>query len=277
MVDQKKVYIGVLFALILAFGIGWIPWWNAKSFFPLFVPDREDEFAREFIDTLREGNYLEAERRLSPDLSGSEALGKLKIIAGLIDQTDLVATEIISSNLMKSDRGKRNALSYQLLFPETFMIVNVAVDRINDRLLISGINIEPIPRPIQEINAFTISDKPFANFIILACSVFIPFLIIFTLFICVRSEATHKWLWMIFILFGFCRLQLNWTTNEIEFNLFSIHLFGAAFFRPGLYGPWHFSLSIPLGAKVFLVKYYWAKKRFVSAQKDNSVEKTNNG
>lgn len=256
MVSERKVYIWILFGIFLLFGIGWIPWWNTKPLFQLFVPNREDQFAREYIELLRQGDYTAAEKLLSPDLAGSESFYKLKQVSGFINREDLVAVEVIATNVLSGEKGKHHSLTYQLLFTESFVIANVVVERAGDRLAIAGIHVEPIPRPIQELTAFTLAGKPFVNFFILACAVLIPFLILATLFLCVRSDVRFKWLWIIFILFGICQLRLDWTTNEIQFELLSVQLFGASFVRPGLYGPWNFFISIPLGAKVFLAVYF---------------------
>ena len=256
MASERKAYILVLFGIFLLFGIGWIPWWNTKPLFQLFVPGREDQFARDYIEMLRQGDYAAAEQLLSPELAGSDSFYKLKQVSGFINREDLVAFEVIATNVLSGEKTKRHSLTYQLLFTESFIIANVVVERVDDRLAIAGIHVEPIPRPIQELTAFTLAGKPFVNFVILACAVLIPFLILSTLFLCVRSDLRLKWLWIIFILFGICQLRLDWVTNEIQFEPLSVQLFGASFVRPGLYGPWNFFISIPLGAKVFLAVYF---------------------
>jgi hypothetical protein len=66
----------------------------------------------------------------------------------------------------------------------------------------------------------------------------------------------RKWLWIIFILIGFGKLSLNWTTGQILFNplSFYVQLFSVAVIKHGPYAPWIFSISIPLGAIIFFLK-----------------------
>jgi hypothetical protein len=49
------------------------------------------------------------------------------------------------------------------------------------------------------------------------------------------------------------KLSFNWSTGEWEGRLLHIQLLGASVFKMGLYSPWIFGVSLPLGAVLFLV------------------------
>ncbi len=88
--------------------------------------------------------------------------------------------------------------------------------------------------------------------------------ILASLILRIRTKiGKRKWLWIVFIPFGFGRLSFNWTTGRVLFNPLSVHfqLLGAAAVKHGLYAPWIISISVPLGAIVFLIR----RKRLAAA------------
>jgi hypothetical protein len=50
------------------------------------------------------------------------------------------------------------------------------------------------------------------------------------------------------------KLIVNWTTGELGFSLLSFQLFSASFIRASDFDPWLVSVSLPLGALVFLAQ-----------------------
>jgi hypothetical protein len=60
----------------------------------------------------------------------------------------------------------------------------------------------------------------------------------------------------LFILFGVGNFALDWTTGEWQFAPLHVHLLSASV-SANLYGPWVLSVSVPLGALLFL----WRRRR----------------
>jgi Phospholipase_D-nuclease N-terminal len=87
---------------------------------------------------------------------------------------------------------------------------------------------------------------------VLAAAAAAPLFTLYALIVCIRTKIERrKWLWILFILFGFGRFMVNWTTGSWDFHIFYAQLLsasaGAAFF-----GPWIISVSLPVGAVFFL-------------------------
>jgi hypothetical protein len=69
-----------------------------------------------------------------------------------------------------------------------------------------------------------------------------------------------KWLWVLFILFGVMQFTLDWNTGQHQIGYYALNLFSAsAVAQP--YGSWVLSVSLPLGALVYLVRRIWNHPR----------------
>jgi hypothetical protein len=72
------------------------------------------------------------------------------------------------------------------------------------------------------------------------------------LVVCIRTKLKRrKWLWILFILFGFGKLSVNWATGQWGIQVLAAQLFSASTYAD-FFGPWIISVSLPIGAMVFL-------------------------
>jgi len=92
--------------------------------------------------------------------------------------------------------------------------------------------------------------------------------ILVTLIRVIRDKnLNRKWLWFIFVIFGFYGMTLNWTTGQISSNFMSMNpnggfkfsivkfnLLGSSFTRSGLFYPWILDWGFPLGAVIYSIK-----------------------
>jgi hypothetical protein len=121
-------------------------------------------------------------------------------------------------------------------------------------MLILGFHVNPIPKSLQELNAFTFDNKSIVHYSIFGFTIIIPLFIIFSLIQCIRTKIKRKWLWLLFILIGIGQITLNWTDGNVGFNPLSIQLLGAGVLKASMFAPWTFTVSIPLGAIWFTIK-----------------------
>lgn len=88
----------------------------------------------------------------------------------------------------------------------------------------------------------------------LALAICFPLLTLVSLVMCVRTKFKgRKWPWVLFILFGFGKLTIDWTTGAWSFQPISVQLFSAGMYSPG-FGPWMLEIAFPLGALCFLAR-----------------------
>jgi hypothetical protein len=76
------------------------------------------------------------------------------------------------------------------------------------------------------------------------------------LFLCLRTQMRwpRKTLWAIAILLGVARFQLNWTDGAFAMEPLNVQILSAGYVRASQLSPWILSVSVPLGAIVFLVR-----------------------
>jgi hypothetical protein len=87
------------------------------------------------------------------------------------------------------------------------------------------------------------------HYLFLLLTIVVPLFCIVSATVCLRSKVRRKWLWIMFILFGFVSFQLNWTTGQIVLEPLSLQFLGSSI----AYGPWMISFSLPLGGFLVLL------------------------
>ena len=89
---------------------------------------------------------------------------------------------------------------------------------------------------------------------VLATAITMAIFTIVVLVACIRTKMKRrKWLWVLFILFGFGKLSVNWATGQWGVMLLAAQLFSASG-TAAFFGPWIVSVSLPVGAVLFLIK-----------------------
>ncbi len=214
----------------------------------------EDDFARTYLSTLREGDVLKAESLHVAEAKTPEIRTQLEEAAeGL--KKDPRSVELVGFNVKTSADQKLTMLNYQVELPDSWLLISVDVKVVGDEKGILGLGIHPMvdPQVQRAANAFKLSGKSAMHFIILALAVAVPLFILYAVILCARSKTRRKGLWIAFILLGIGTLVMNWTTGEIMFQPTVFQLFGVDFSRK-YYGPCLISVSFPLGAILFLLK-----------------------
>ncbi len=146
-------------------------------------------------------------------------------------------------------------LSFEYAYPGKWLLANVVLQRHDGRLEIFGLHVRALSKPLAELNKFAFAGMGLGHYLMFAMALLIPLFIIFALIVCIRTPmARRKWLWIVFIVLGVAGLSFNWTTGAVDFQLLHLQLGGAGYMRQGLVGPWVITLSVPLGATLFLIR-----------------------
>ncbi|HZE13719.1 MAG TPA: hypothetical protein VE086_08180 [Chthoniobacterales bacterium] len=232
---------------------------DGKELIRKFAPKEDDEFARLFIERIRTARYEEAQPMLEPTVAQKAGADGLVRLHQIVDHGEPISVELIGANVGylrpwdKSAASRQANLTYQLQFRDAWVVATMVVQN-NDkgRQLVSAF-FQPLPDSLEVLNRFTLKNKSIHHYLFFAAVICVPLFILFVLIVCIRSRVRFRWLWIVFIVLGFVQFRLNWTTGAWDVQPASINLFGASFMRGSSYAPWILTVSIPLGAALFLV------------------------
>jgi hypothetical protein len=214
----------------------------------------EDEgVAKHYIGLLRQGSFDQIERDLDPSLKSPDIRETLVKMANLIPASEPDSVKIVGSHILNGPSWRTANITFEYQFSGQWLLINVATQKKNGVSIITGFHVKPMPGPLERINRFTIAGKGVAHYVTLVLIVLAPLFTLYALVLCINTKlAKKKWLWVIFIVLGIAKFSLNWTTGQWLITPLAVQFFSASAFAP-TYGPWTLSVSLPLGAIIFLI------------------------
>jgi len=153
---------------------------------------------------------------------------------------------------------KESAFHYRVTFPSGSKHILLLVVRQTSDGKEGFSIIGKVDSPDQSDGAwFPVKGRRIFQYILLLFGFAFAIFILVMALVCFRMKPKGRWFWILLILTGFTRLDMNWTSGTMTFVPFSLVLFGIQVQRVGGLAPWIISLSPPLGA----VFFYWFKVR----------------
>ena len=217
------------------------------------APDDDKAMAKTCLAALQQKDIATVMRQVDPQIeTGAES--NLMVVANVLANGNPIALELIGCNVASTPNKRRTYLTYQYQFTNTWVLAFVTIQTEGATKKLLGLHVNPIQKSLAELNAFTFRGKGPIHYVLFAFAILVSVFIIWTTVLCARTKIQRKWLWIIFILFGLTKLNLNWTTGQIGFQPISFQMPGAGLMKQGLYAPWILTASFPLGALLFLRK-----------------------
>lgn len=221
------------------------------------IPEQESKFAEEYLSKLNDKDFEFLRSYSTEELLPHLTEEKLNEISSYFRGGELISTTIIGSQTHVFNGNWQGNFTFEYQFDNGWNIANAVIVKNNEALKVNGFNVYQTNESQKTLHAFKFSEKTIKHYLFLVVSVIVPLFIVFTLIICIRTKIEkRKWLWIIFVLFGFFQVSFNWTTGAINFNPISFQILGSGFFTGGPYSPLFISTSFPVGAIVFLIKRY---------------------
>jgi len=158
-------------------------------------------------------------------------------------------------------------MAFEYAFPHGWILARVSIVRTNGVLLLGGFYVNHVTMPVGDLLAMHWSQHGLRDSLWLAAAIIEPVFILGVLVLCVRTPIPkRKWLWLIFIAFGWLQLTLDWHNGAWHANPLGFQLLGSGYLVPMKYPPliWplYLTISIPVGAILFLFK----RKQFLTAK-----------
>ncbi len=234
---------------------------SQQSMIDKIAPAEDKDRAIFYINLLKQKRIDEINDKIDKSIKNKDTKSSLLYMANLIPNESEKSLKVVGANISP---GYAN-ISFEYEFANRWLLINVATKKTKDDFSIIGIGVNQIDNSLEVINKFTLLGKTFIHYALLFLAVIFPALTIYSLFVCAKSKIVKKWKWILFILFGFSQLSINWTTGQLYYKLLSLQVFsGSVFSSP--YGPVFVSISLPIGAVLFLI----LKNRIIAKQAANN-------
>jgi hypothetical protein len=257
----RFIYLFCVSALIILSGCG-----DPESMIKKFTPPEDETVATNYIAMLRQNQFEPIKKDLDPSLKSVLTQDMLVKMAAAIPAQDPISVKVIGAQQVRNSDLYRINLSFEYQFPSKWVLINVATQKKDGVSTIIGFNIYPLTDSFENLNRFTLAGKNLLQYVTLAFAILIPVFTLFALVLCIRTKMEkRKWLWIIFILIGIGKFTVNWTTGQWNISPLSFQLLGAGSFAPP-FGAWLISISLPLGAILFLLR----RKKFVASTEPTS-------
>ena len=224
------------------------------------IPKEESDFAKNILSNLKAHNYTEVKRNLNPQILTDDVDSNLVKASKLFPTGNILSIKPIGYRNFISGRDYQATLSFEYQCTNGWAVASITLSKNNNSFLINWIKINQFKKSQEEINAFSFSHKSFGHYLFLLFAILIILFEAITIITLIKTKvASKKWLWFIFVLFGFCGITLNWTSGEIGFQLLTLRILSVGIISSSPYSPWFLSISFPIGAIIF-----WFKRKSLS-------------
>jgi hypothetical protein len=238
--------MGCLLALFLLAGC------NQQELLQKFSSAEDQATAKGYIDKLRAHDFDEIEKDADESITSPSLHSTLVKMADLIPPREPSSVKLVGAQSFHVNDTATVNTTFEYNFGDEWLLASVAVKSKNGVKTIVGFHVNPETQALELQNAFHLSGKPMAAYVVLGMALAAVLLTLYSLVICVRTKLTgRKWPWVLFIIVGLGKIAVNWTTGQWGFSPLYVQLFSASAVAP-LYGPWTISASMPLGAVLFL-------------------------
>lgn len=219
--------------------------------------------ARTNFDYLRHQQFDRIEPSLDPSIDRITLPNALAKMAAVVPAGEPISVKTVGAHVAwDSRKGTNTSVVLEYEFPSNkWILVEMLVYSKAEESAITYFHVEQEPASLEDLNRFTLIGKEPVQYVILGAAIGVAGLMIYALVLCIRTPmAKHKWLWIILIFLGVAKIGVNWTTGETFYRI--IYLFiPAATAGKDLYGPWSISISLPVGALLFLTYREKLRKR----------------
>jgi hypothetical protein len=237
---------------------------NPERLVRKLAPTDVQEASERVLGDLRARRFDAIRGRLIAELGAQDLGGAFEEMAAAFPDEQPKAVTPVGYHAMTGTGGTKYDITYEYEFSRKWVVAQITWVRIDGELRIYGLHVNAHDASIMAMSAFTLKGKGAIHYAVLLAGILAAAISVVALVKCIRAPGVRrKWLWIIFILFGFGAFSLNWTTGQWQVQFFQFQLLSFSAFA--LFGQaWVIKVSVPIGALAFLDKL----KREGRARKD---------
>lgn len=215
------------------------------------MPQEDEALARDCVDLLLQNRFDEIEARFEPSIGKADIRGKLLEMSSFFPSKPISVKPVEAEVVHGRDSSTTNVtLEYQ--FERSWLLAYVAIRTKAGVKTIAAFRVMPTAEPLEVMNQFRFDDRGLSQYAGLLLTLSVAALTLYAFVLCVRMKiGKKKWVWLVAILVGVCRLSVNWTTGEWFFTPLSLNI-PPVTASCSAYGPWILQILSPVGAIAFL-------------------------
>jgi hypothetical protein len=213
------------------------------------------------FDHARARDVAGIEARLAPHLKTAVTDTRLQAQIAVIPDLPAQAVKLASFHTTRSGSARGTSVTREYLYPDRVLVVVTTIAEAPGKpTQIAQFDVHAFSRAALGVGRFSLTGKSSMQYFLLGLAVAIPLLLVLALASLARDKtARWKWAWTLFILIGLMRVSVNWATGAILFEPFVLVPLGASVERGPLdISPWIVSISLPLGALIYLGRLWFA-------------------
>ena len=220
-----------------------------------------DAATQAVFDQVKRHDFAAVEARLPPRLRTAVTDTRLQVEAAMIPDQPPQSVKLVSFSSLPTPAGRDTLVTREYFYPDRLLLVSTAIrEQAGQPARILGFTIQPFSKAALAVGRFSLAHKSPTQYLLLGLAAAIPLMLVAALAGLARDKkARWKWAWTLFILVGFGKLSVNWTTGALLVQPLSVILLGASVARaaPDV-SPWFVSVSVPLGALIYLWRRWFS-------------------
>jgi hypothetical protein len=208
--------------------------------------------AKVYFDLVRTGHADVIEKSFDPTVKDAQFAFEISEMVATVPIENPSSVKTIFANPECAGNICVYSIMLEYAYPSEHLLFNVVLRKAESQSSIIGMHVRIVPKSVIEASEFKLSNKGTPQYTILLAAILSAIFSLCVLVLCIRSKVgPQKWLWAAFISIGISRLGVNWATGQIDFQLFAVQVLSVGAFAES-YRPWIISVSLPLGAILFL-------------------------
>lgn len=221
------------------------------------VPSAVSNYTKDYINRLAEGDTEYCYNQLDEQFQDEKAEKFFDEWYLKLKDKEIEKSSIINYRFNKTfgaGSGSNHEIGYEHEYSDSWVYFSFILQETEGKFSVVAFNLSPTENSLRQIHQFSLHDKGLLHYLFLFMVTAVPLFIIVSIGFSIKTPLEKKWLWIIFMLFGFVSFNLNWTDGTVGMQLLTFKFLGAGFSKSGIIAPWIFSFSIPFGALIFWYK-----------------------
>jgi hypothetical protein len=229
----------------------------------LIAPMEEAQFSKEFFAHLQARDLETVKSLLDPKAVDTTFPRKFEEIANIFPNETPKGIKLIGINTTNYNGVSTTNISSEYEFSSGWVLASAVLQKQGNNFRVLGFHLRPASDSLLHSTQFKFLGQDTKHYVAFAVAILLLLFNIYALAICIKMPIPkRKWLWIVFILVGFGKVEFNWLNGAFYFfgnygdQNFSVDFlkFPVAGFSQILYQPFIITMTVPVGAIIFLLK-----------------------